>query len=241
MVNEKIVVIDDDPSVIKAVRMILTDYTILEFHSGPAAVAFLQKPRDVLMVLLDVFMKDVNGLDILREIKQANRDMVVVIMTAFGSKDILLEALRGHADDFLEKPFDVPTLRSKVRAVTKQRIGALGGDKVAKRVERIKRMVEHHAPTISLEQIAEEMCLSPKYLSRMFREQNVHGFRTYRRGIRMEMAKTLLTESTLTVNQIAQKLGYHNAESFMRLFKRIHQSTPSEYRGRHGKKGPSRT
>ena len=60
-------------------------------------------------------MPDVSGVDVLRAAKEANRDLVAFMMTAFASTDTAVEAMRLGAADYFTKPFNMDELRLKVR------------------------------------------------------------------------------------------------------------------------------
>jgi two-component system response regulator YesN len=90
---------------------------------------------------------------------------------------------------------------------------------------------EHFAnPEISLNYLAEKFTISPSYLSKSFKDFTTMNFVDYMIQVRMKAAQTLLQESHLSVNQIADQVGYANVTSFMRSFKKINGLTPSEYR-----------
>lgn len=118
MISEKLVVIDDDPKISQAIKLILHEYEVISFEEVQRALDFLRK-HAVNMVFLDVFIKNINGFDVLREIKEWDENIAVVMMTGFGSKELFLEALRRRADDFIEKPFDVVELRNKTKTILK--------------------------------------------------------------------------------------------------------------------------
>ena len=229
MLSDRIVVIDDDPKIIQTIDLIFREYDIIGFNDGKEALQFLRKPNNVLIVLLDVCMKTCNGLDVLLEIKKIDGRIAVIMMTAYGTKEVVLEALRGKADDFLDKPFHVDDLRYKVRKILNEKLPESSRGEDA-RVERIRRYIERNSEEVSLEHLAKEMNLSPQYLSRFFRINNAKGFRDYKIEIKMNRAKNLLKNTSLSVSQIGGQLGYSNAESFMRIFKKYIRMTPSQYR-----------
>ncbi|MBI4309179.1 MAG: helix-turn-helix transcriptional regulator, partial [Candidatus Omnitrophica bacterium] len=70
----------------------------------------------------------------------------------------------------------------------------------------------------------------PKYLSRLFKEKTGAGFNDTRLEIKIRMARKLLTSSVLPIHEIADKLGYKNMESFIRIFKKMTGHTPAAYR-----------
>jgi len=237
MLSEKIVVIDDDQRIIKSLKIFLSEYEIIDFTDGGKAIAFFQKPRDINLVLLDIIMPGIDGLSVLNEIKKSNRDITVIIMTAYGSKDIAVQALRNHADDFIEKPFNIEELRDKIHIILRNKL-YFNKDATSKayKVERIKNFIQRNYKEVSLRIIADEMCLSPKYISRMFKEQTKRSYRNYHVEVRMDVAKSLLKNTAFNVDEISCNLGYQNPESFMRIFKRMTELTPTQYREKTKKK-----
>lgn len=231
MLSEKIAVIDDDPRIIKSLEMALNAYDIIAFTDSEKAFEFFQKPRDIHLVLLDVMMPKINGLSILEQIKKVHKHAIVIMMTAYGTKDVVIQALRHHADDFIEKPFKAEALKIKIRNFLKQQFYVHKNvDDKAFKVERMKSFIQRNYNRVSLEEMAEELCLSPKYISRIFKECTGVSYRDFHLEIKMKMAKELLQNTSFNVDEIAYKLGYQNPESFMRIFKQLTSVTPSEYR-----------
>ena len=231
MILDKIMIVDDDPRVISSVKLVLNDYDIIAYQNGAEVIQYLRKPNEISLILLDVFMQGMDGLSVLNEIRKINKNIAVIIMTAFGSMDIALQALRNKADDFIEKPFNVVELREKIKTLLKEKSCFIPRKKTKDdKVERIKRFIEKNHTNASLNYIADEMCLSTKYLSRMFYQKNGAGFREYKIKVKMDMAKSLLRKSSLTIKEISNNLGYQNPESFMRIFKRRAKLTPTQYK-----------
>ncbi|MGH8187497.1 MAG: sigma-54-dependent transcriptional regulator, partial [Steroidobacteraceae bacterium] len=89
-------------------------YDVAVARNGTEALAWLQRePVDLL--LSDIRMPDVSGVDVLRAAKELNRDIIAIMMTAFASTDTAVEALRLGANDYFTKPFSMDELRLKVR------------------------------------------------------------------------------------------------------------------------------
>jgi len=112
----RVLVVDDEPSLREMLRIVLSrdGYQVTMASSGRDAVDLLQKGAYDL-VLSDIRMPDVGGVDVLRAAKASNRDMVVFMMTAFASTDTAVEAMRLGAVDYFTKPFSMDELRLKVR------------------------------------------------------------------------------------------------------------------------------
>jgi two-component system response regulator PilR (NtrC family) len=89
-------------------------YDVLVARNGKEALELLQRaPVDLL--LSDIRMPDMSGVEVLRAAKDINRDVVAIMMTAFASTDTAVEALRLGASDYFTKPFNMDELRLKVR------------------------------------------------------------------------------------------------------------------------------
>ena len=237
MISEKIVVIDDDPRIIKSIKLAFPEYEIIDFSNGEDALTYLRKPNNINIVLLDFMMPKMDGIGVLSEIKKHMNNVGVIFMTGYGSKDVVLDALRNHADDFIEKPIQMPELKEKIHCILREKLHFqnLRKDK-NNQVNRIKRFIERNCNNVNLDYIANEMCLSPKYVSRFFNQNNELSYRKYRLQIKMDRAKSFLTNTHLDVGEIAIELGYQNPESFMRIFKRMTKMTPTQYRKKKGKK-----
>ena len=88
--------------------------TSLLAANGAEAIAILEKER-VDLLLSDIRMPDVGGVEVLRAAKNLNRDIIAFMMTAFASTDSAVEAMRLGAVDYFTKPFNMDELRLKVR------------------------------------------------------------------------------------------------------------------------------
>ena len=155
-------------------------------------------------------------------------------MTAYGTRDVVVQALRGHADDFIEKPFDIETLNKKISNVLKANLN-LNKNATNKdyKVARIKNFIRRNYKEMNLDIIAGEMNLNPKYISRMFKETTGISYKDFHLDTKMDAAKSLLEGTSFNVDEISYQLGYQNPESFMRIFKRKNNLTPTEYREKH--------
>jgi len=112
----RILVVDDELSMREMLRIVLRrdGYDVVLAESGKEAVKELQtEPFDLL--LSDIRMPDLSGVDVLRAAKEINQDLVAFMMTAFASTDTAVEAMRLGAVDYFVKPFNMDELRLKVR------------------------------------------------------------------------------------------------------------------------------
>ncbi|HMG33016.1 MAG TPA: sigma-54 dependent transcriptional regulator [Blastocatellia bacterium] len=119
--ERRILVADDQPDVLEALRLLLKGegYKI-ETASSPAAVLSAVEDRDFDIVLIDLnYARDTTsgeeGLDLLSRIQKLDTTLPVVVMTAWGNVDVAVEAMRRGARDFVQKPWDNARLLAILR------------------------------------------------------------------------------------------------------------------------------
>jgi two-component system response regulator PilR (NtrC family) len=112
----RILIVDDEPSMRDMLRIVLRrdGYDVLVAENGREALGVLERER-VDLLLSDIRMTDISGVDVLRAAKQSNRDIIAFMMTAFASTETAVEAMRLGAVDYFTKPFSMDELRLKVR------------------------------------------------------------------------------------------------------------------------------
>ncbi len=232
--KEKILIVDDDKDFRAELRDCLAEYEIYESANGREALNSLKKAHDIDLIILDVKMPGLSGLEVLSEVRKEDGDVGVIMLTGHGTKETVMEALREHADDYIEKPPDPDELRGIVERILDRKRAHVMMDAAEgfEKVEKIKRFVKRNCfKKTGLKEAGQAVHLSPKYLSRFFKEQSGENFVDYRMKIKMSKAKELLRKGESNISQIAYKLGYENPESFIRQFKKHAQTTPSQYRG----------
>ena len=103
----KILIVDDEPFNLDLLEQELSDlgYSSERAGNGAQALEKIDKLSPDL-VLLDYRMPEMNGIDVLREIRQRWKDLPVIMITAYGTIDVAVEAVKAGADDFVTKPFD---------------------------------------------------------------------------------------------------------------------------------------
>src|SRR5436305_10622009 len=112
----RILVVDDERSMRELLAIVLRreGYEVLLAENGRSAIEMLgRQPIDLL--ISDIKMPDLSGVDVLRAAKQADPDILGIMITAFASTETAVEAMRLGACDYLSKPFDVDLLKMKVR------------------------------------------------------------------------------------------------------------------------------
>src|SRR5580765_6777168 len=112
----RILVADDERSMRELLAIVLKreGYEVIVAENGQAALDVLAKGA-VDLVISDIKMPDMSGVEVLRAAKAADASLLAIMMTAFASTETAVEAMRLGACDYLIKPFDVDELKLKVR------------------------------------------------------------------------------------------------------------------------------
>jgi two-component system KDP operon response regulator KdpE len=143
----KVLVIDDEPPIRKLLRMGLgtQDYEVLEAHNGKAALEMLAQEPD--LVILDLGLPDMQGLDLLQTIRARNERVPIVVLSSRGDEAGKVDALDHGADDYVTKPFGMEELLARLRAALRHQLQVQGerpvfrvGDLSVDLVRRIVRM-----------------------------------------------------------------------------------------------------
>lgn len=139
----RVMVVDDDPDVLRLFESVLLPegYDLSLIESGTEALQLLQQ-ESFALVLTDLFLDEVSGLDLLEYAKQHEPETQVVLVTGKASLDSAIAALRGGATDYLTKPVDVDRLRTVVRnAVQRYQLEMKNRELVA-RLEEHQRVLQ---------------------------------------------------------------------------------------------------
>lgn len=231
-----ILLVDDNKDFRDEFRDYLEDYEVIEASNGEEALNLLRKPNEIDLVILDVMMPGLRGTEVLKEIKGMAPDLGIIILTGYSSKDVAIEALKGRADDYIEKPLNIDKTKEIIEKIleAKKGVGDINTSDVKGKIERVKRFAErNYHKRVCLKDVAALVYLSPKYLSRIFKQNTGMEFSEYKLEIKIKRAKEFLKKTGCNINQISYKLGYQNTESFTRIFKRITGYTPREYRDKN--------
>ena len=109
-----ILIVDDDKSIRYSLkRMMEGNFSVLTAQNGEEALnRFKENPPD--LVIMDIKMPGQNGIDVLKEIKSIDPKSLVIIMTAYGTTETAIEAMKYGAFDYILKPFPIPQMKGLI-------------------------------------------------------------------------------------------------------------------------------
>jgi signal transduction histidine kinase len=115
VVKRKILVVDDDPEIVKMVSLVLKDRGF-EFITATNGQEAIEKVRSELpeLVLLDLNLPDMNGKEILKSIKEINGDIATIVITGYGGERVAIDLMKAGATDFISKPFESEILLKSI-------------------------------------------------------------------------------------------------------------------------------
>jgi two-component system, OmpR family, KDP operon response regulator KdpE len=122
----RVLVVDDEPPIRKLLRMGLSTqgYDIIEAPSGKAALELIEGKPD--LIILDLGLPDVQGLELLRIMRQRNEGVPIVVLSSRGDEAAKVEALDFGADDYVTKPFGMEELLARIRAALRHQLQVHG-------------------------------------------------------------------------------------------------------------------
>jgi signal transduction histidine kinase len=116
-----LLVVDDEEGPRQSLRVIFKDeYNLLMAEDGPTAIE-LAKQHPIDVAVLDIRLVGMSGIEVLERLKYVNANIEAIMITAFETTDTIRQALRLRACDYINKPFDVETIRAAVSQAMRRR------------------------------------------------------------------------------------------------------------------------
>ncbi|MFD0679041.1 MULTISPECIES: response regulator transcription factor [unclassified Paenibacillus] len=244
----KLIIVDDESKIRSGLEkhypwVELGFEVVGSFPNGQAALDYLyDHPVDV--VLSDVRMPVLTGTELARCIREQRLSPIVVFLSGYADFEYARQALLHGVRNYILKPVKFAEIvsvfslikqelieRSKPEAVVRTDNSA---DAISGYYEKIIDIVESyvvvHIKDASLEGAAQQVNMSPNYLSKIFKENTGRNFSDYLFEMKMIKSKELMADINLKIYHISSAIGYNNPKNFSRAFKQYHGISPREYR-----------
>lgn len=241
------VLVVEDEELIRRGIVLAVDWAALdcmvvgEAANGEEALEAVER-LDPNLIITDLKMPKMDGLEMLRQLRERGNGAYVIILTAYDSFEYAQTALRLGAVDFLLKPFhdgDLEEAVSNLRRRLRRPDGEGGETGVLPELKQgtsryvqgaVDYIGEHYNdPGISVGSIAQHLGLSEGHLSHLFKKETDCTLTSYLTRYRIHRAMELLRDCRTKVYQAAELVGYKDITYFSATFKKLTGMSPSEY------------
>ena len=224
------------------------EYNVITASDGEQALKQLQDNDNIDLVVSDVTMPKMDGLELCRYVKTNLRwsHIPVILLTGRTSEEMEMEGLKLGADDYITKPFNVEMLRLRVKKLIekkenrqkqfREKIDVVPSEITITSVDeefiqKALRICEEHISDteFSVEVLGQELSLSRTYLYKKLINITGKGPAEFIRTIRMKRAKQYLESGQMQIIEISAALGYNNPKRLTENFKTEYGISPSEY------------
>jgi len=189
----RILIVDDDPDVCEYLEKFLTKdgYDVIAINDPTKVVSKIQAESFQIMIL-DLRMPRLSGIDLLKQIRQVDSDICIIIYTGYPSVETAVETMKHHVFDYIKKPFDIDDFRKIIEKAIREK-GLIISPEVRLNQEignKIRTL--RKAKNLTLKQLANRIGLSVSLISQI------------------ELAKTSASVSTLfkISSALGIKIGY---------------------------------
>lgn len=243
-----ILVVDDNMDARLFLQRSLDDeYQVLVAANGKEALHVLDKNDKVSIVISDIMMPIMDGIQLFRSIKDnINYSHIpVILLTAKSSEENIVAGLEEGADDYITKPFSLSVLRLRIRKILEWKEKAL--IKVASGVEIEPReitvssldeeLINHVISNIednmqninySVVQLSRDVGMTRGHLYKKLMAITGKSPLEFMRIIKLKRGKSLLDQGKTNISEVADMVGF-SAKQFAHYFKMMYNDTPSEY------------
>ncbi len=248
-----LLIVDDEPVIRRGIRKLI-DFKALsigkvyEASDGEKALGiFSEKQPDI--ILADVNMPKMDGLELAREIKKRNKQVRIAIITGYEYFEYALTALKAGVDDFVLKPVS----KNDVHELLKKMVEDIRNDEAdmnlleslkslqnmsnpGKEDSGYKKVIQEAMknnmsnPGFSLLSLSQIVNLSAGHLSTVFKKIFGIPFHEYLITMRLQRAKIMLLSTGFKVYEVAEKVGFDDPNYFSTSFKKKYGVSPNKYR-----------
>ncbi len=235
----EIVIIDDEPKIRNGLKHLLDKqegWTVSGvFENAADALGFFSR-HNTDVIITDIKMPEINGLEMIARLRERNMDAEVIIISGYPDFRFAQQAIELGVLRYMVKPTNPRELLQVLKSVERK------SSKPAKKTEEpvhnllVKKAVDyiegHYGEKISVKEMAENLYVTPNYLSELFKRHTGKNISVYITDVRLEKAQEYLTLPECNVASISERIGIGNSRYFSNLFKKKYGMTPSEYRNK---------
>jgi DNA-binding response OmpR family regulator len=122
----RVLIVEDDHTIARAVELELqhAGFEVSRVADGPSALEAAREELD--LIILDLMLPGMDGLDVARDLRASGNEVPILMLTARGDTDDVVRGFDVGADDYVRKPFEIPELMSRIRALLRRSVAPEG-------------------------------------------------------------------------------------------------------------------
>lgn len=241
----KILIAEDEDIIRKGVAKYLNLHSdrfgaIYEAENGQEVLDIIFKYQPDI-VLLDIQMPKMDGITVMKKVANTDFKPLFIILSGYDEFKYAQKALHYGAKDYLLKPVRAADILGCINGLIDEYLVADKENNKNTEIEDSTPLVreakeyikEHYTGNLTVKDVSEKIGISSGYLSTIFNQETGQSFVDYLNRTRIEHACVYLEQNYLKVYEIAYKVGFQDEKYFTKVFKKIMQLTPREYRNRN--------
>lgn len=245
----RVVIADDEETIRNGLKRLIESYeldlsVIATAQDGEEAIEVIKKYHPEI-ILMDINMPFMNGLEIIEKVRETDRDAKIIIISGYSQFEYAQKALELGVFSYILKPInyrDFKNILLKAMDAYSQRMWEVSklkeGDAENEGCKDVGKlaityMKENFSQNqLSLNLVAQQFHISQSYLTRVIKQKTGVSFTDYLNRLRINMATKLLTDkdNNYSINDISNMVGYSSQHYFSRAFKNYMGVSPNKYR-----------
>lgn len=234
----KVVIADNDALIIHKLKMLIPfnnlGYQIdAEFSNLKDTVSYFKK-NQVDLLITDVKMNGSSGFELLKIVKNENKDLLIIVISACSNYEYVREAMKLGANDYLLKPLDfnemTTLLNDFVNKLNRRKVFNNQTEDNPNMNESFKALLdymrENYYKQLSLFHLCEIFYINFTYCCGLFKKYTGRTYHEFLTELRMTKAKQLLLDENKTVKEVAIRVGFNDYYYFIKAFKKYFGTTP---------------
>lgn len=237
----KILIIDDEPKIRNGLSNLLTrreGWEVAGAYENAADALKYLAVNQVDVMITDIKMPEISGLELIARIRERDKKTAIIILSGYSNFQFAQRAIELGVSRYLTKPTNPRELICVLEETEKKLGGKQEKEKDSGKIPNlfVQKAADYiklnYSEKISIKEIADQLYLSPNYLSELFKKHTGKTISEYLTDYRLEKACQLLDHAEYRVGDVSGMVGIHHGRYFSNMFKKKYGMTPTEYRNR---------
>lgn len=237
----KILIIDDEPKIRNGLSNLLArreGWEVAGAYENAADALKYLAVNQVDVIITDIKMPEISGLELIARIREQDKKTAIIILSGYSNFQFAQRAIELGVSRYLTKPTNPRELICVLEETEKKLGGKQEKEEDSEKIPNlfVQKAADYiklnYSEKISIKEIADQLYLSPNYLSELFKKHTGKTISEYLTDYRLEKACQLLDHAEYRVGDVSGMVGIHDGRYFSNMFKKKYGMTPTEYRNR---------